>query len=295
MNSKDPEKNNYLKLVRSDRRITTEDLRLLFEKDLEHISSYWIFAVGALVGLLAYALGNVTALGPNALSVYQGKIATIVALSTAAGIMLFLFVVDWERVSRSDFRYFIEAKAEIEFAKRSESTGQPVSHNSEESPMESKADVNHETQPTDSVELQRERLRFYWDYERSHFTQLLVLLFSVLIGAATILNAQVASPIIHLNVYYEDAVLLVVFAFVGQRLPRVIFQFRKTVFLTDGYLKDMGSLPDLRELCGVKTDPSTDWQGLESFWKREGRILIAIGVILFVYLGLWSSGLVPLP
>src|SRR5437773_5777808 len=110
---KDPTKNHYLRLVRSDGRITSDDLKLLFEKDLEHNSSLWIFAVGALVGILTFALGNVTALGPNALSTNAGRVATVVSLTTFAGIMLFLYVINWERVSAIDFRYYIEAKAEI--------------------------------------------------------------------------------------------------------------------------------------------------------------------------------------
>src|SRR5213596_2007295 len=98
-NPMDPTKNRYLRLVRSDGRITSEDLKLLFEKDMEHTSSLWIFAVGALVGILTFALGNVTALGPNALSTYSGRVATVVSLTAFAGIMLFLYVIDWERVS----------------------------------------------------------------------------------------------------------------------------------------------------------------------------------------------------
>src|SRR3989442_9403294 len=121
MNSKKG-KNHYLRLVGSDIRITSEDLKLLFEKDLEHTSSYWIFVVGALVGILTFALGNVTALGPNALSTYAGKVATVVSLTAFAGIMLFLYVVNWEMVSRRDFRYYLEAREVID--KRTQITPQ---------------------------------------------------------------------------------------------------------------------------------------------------------------------------
>jgi len=113
MNSK-KEKNHYLRLVRSDLRITSEDLKLLFEKDLEHTSSYWIFVLGALVGILAFALGNVIALGPNSLSTYVGGVTTVVLLTAFTGIMLVLYVINWERESRTYLRYYIEARAEIE-------------------------------------------------------------------------------------------------------------------------------------------------------------------------------------
>jgi hypothetical protein len=108
-----PKKNQYLDLVKSDSRVSEDDLRLLFEKDLEHTSSYWIFAVGALVGILTFALGNVVALGPKALSSDQGVISTVVALVTFTGITLFLYVINWDRVSRLGFKYYLEARDEI--------------------------------------------------------------------------------------------------------------------------------------------------------------------------------------
>ena len=142
-------------------------------------------------------------------------------------------------------------------------------------------------------ETEREKLRYYWDYERSNFTQMLVLLFSALIGVATILNAQVASPIIRLNVFYEDAAILVVFAYLGYRLMGVIYRFNKAVVSTNDYLIVLDSgkvnIPSLRELCGITTDPSEDWKEVSSWWKSRGIILIAIAVAIFVILANYSQ------
>src|SRR2546426_1738525 len=96
---------------------------------------------------------------------------------------------------------------------------------SEPTPPVKETTKSEETNP----DTEREKLRYYWDYERSYFTQILVLLFSALVATVTILNAQVASPIIKLNVYYEDAVILMVFAFVAYRLGRVIIGFKRVV------------------------------------------------------------------
>lgn len=144
-----------------------------------------------------------------------------------------------------------------------------------------------------SIDAEREKLGYFWDYERSHFTQSIVLLFSALIAVATILNAQVASPIIKLNVFYEDAALLIVFAFLVPRLIRVIYRFDKAVVRTNDYLIELNSgkfdIPSLRVLCDVKSDPSKDWEKARSFWTGWGRVLIAIGVIAFVIAANWSQ------
>lgn len=142
------------------------------------------------------------------------------------------------------------------------------------------------------IDLEREKLGYFWDYERSQFTQGIVLLFSALIAVATILNAQVASSIIKLNVFYEDAALLLVFGFLIPRLMRVIYRFDKSVVRTNDYLIELYSgksnIPSLRELCNVEGDPSAEWERFRSFWKVKGKILLAIGVAIFVILANWN-------
>src|SRR6266852_5502981 len=100
MNPKDPDENYYLKLIRSDNRITRDDIKLLFEKDLDYNSAYWLFAVGAIVGFLTYGLGILSTLGKDALLTLQGSSAFLVVIAASAGIMVFIYRVNLERVSR---------------------------------------------------------------------------------------------------------------------------------------------------------------------------------------------------
>lgn len=99
--------------MKSDKRISKDDLTLLVNKDLDHNSSFWVFALGALVGFLVYGLGNIVSLGPRVASPEAISAYAIVGISFG-GITVFLYVINWNRVSRRLLRHYLEARDEIE-------------------------------------------------------------------------------------------------------------------------------------------------------------------------------------
>jgi hypothetical protein len=286
MNSK-KEKNHYLRLVRSDLRITSEDLKLLFEKDLEHTSSYWIFAVSALVGILAYALGSFIALGPNSLSTYVGRVTTVVLLTVFVGITLFLYVENWERVSRKDFRYYIEARAEIEARTQmaqtptqSQSEGQttstPQSSNVSDTPRGTKRDI------------ETDKLRLAWDYGKSVQLSLLVITFSAFAGIMTILTSLLVTKSV--NPLSEagaaaGSFFVIVYGVVGIRV-----RLRKLVINTDRAFIDLEqgkTLESFKSLCEVESASGSAREEFVSIfpWGKVGIILVALLVIFMIAYG----------
>jgi len=287
LNPKDPTKNRYLRLVRLDSRITAEDLKLLFEKDLEHTSSYWIFAVGALVGILTFALGNVTAIGPNALSTYTGRVATVVSLTTFTGIMLFLRVANWERVSRTDFRYYIEARAEIEA--RTQMTQTPTRSQSEgQATSTPQSSNNPETPPGTKRDMETDKLRLAWDYVKSVQLSQLVITFSAFAGIMTVLTSLLVTKSV--NPLSEagaatGSFFVIVYGIVGIRV-----RLRKLVINTDRAFIDLEqgkTLESFKSLCEVESAPeSTRAEFVSIFpWGKVGIILVALLVISTIAYG----------
>jgi hypothetical protein len=246
-------------------------------------STISVTAIALFLSLITILFADTTA-NPNILAwVYFGDIAGLLILT------VFFAGSSWYVALRSKDGAQKDKATESE---RGESLRDKQMHEKETSePTPAVNETPKSEEPNKDIE--REKLRYYWDYERSNFTQMLVILFSALIGVATILNAQVASPIIHLNVFYEDAALLVVFAYLGYRLMRIIYRFHEAVVRTNDYLIELDSgkanIPSLRELCGITTDPSADWKEVSSWWKSRGIILIAIAVAIFVILANYSQ------
>jgi len=135
-------------------------------------------------------------------------------------------------------------------------------------------------------DVESEKLKFFWDYERSILNSMLVMIFSAFIAAATILNAQVASPIIHLNPYYEDSALFLIFVVILYYFTGLTVRFKKLIIKTDGLLAELKSgktITNLRDLVKVETEPISTWKEIVSGYGRLSiPALIALAVIFFI-------------
>ncbi len=91
-----------------------------------------------------------------------------------------------------------------------------------------KGTVGERTRDTASQkrDLEMEKLRFFWDYERSILNSVLVIIFSGVVAAATILNVQVASPVIRLSPFYEDSALFLFLTGALFYIARLVIRFK---------------------------------------------------------------------
>jgi hypothetical protein len=139
------------------------------------------------------------------------------------------------------------------------------------------------SQPRD---VETEKLKFFWDYERSILTSSLVMIFSAFIAAGTILNTQVASSVIHLSPYYEDSALLVIFAVVLRYLARLTMRFKRLVVKADGLLSELRAgktITSLRELCEVKSEPTSIKNEIAlEYGKYAIPALLVLAVAFFI-------------
>jgi len=282
---KDSTKNHYLRLVRSDIRITLEDLKLLFEKDLEHNSSYWIFAVGALVGILTFALGNVTALGPNALSTYSGRVATVVSLTAFAGIMLFLYVIDWERVSGTDFSHYIEARTEI--GKLVAQKAQPETPTASSMSQSQPSNVS-ETPPPAKRDVEIDKLRLAWDFGKSIQVSMLAIVFSAFVGIASILTSLLVTN--RLNPISQAGAFLGAFFVITYFIVKIRVRLMRLVISVDKHFEGLEkgeSVGSFKVLCEVEEEPGSPW---EEFYRLfpHGRAGVVFVAILALWMIVWG-------
>lgn len=286
MDPKDPKKNQYLKLIRSDNRITLDDIKLLFEKDLDHASAYWLFAVGAIIGFLTYGLGTLSALGKNALLTTEGSSAFLVVITATVGITVFVYIVNWEKVSRTSFSYYIEARSELEArAKNVQSPSQAKSEGLALTTSTPQAGERSEISPDEKREIEKEKMRLAWDYVKSFEQSKLVIVFSAFVAIATILttltiNQKITPP-------SEVGAMLGAFVVILYYMMDIRVGLRSLVIQTDDRMTDLergNSIGSFKALCQVESKPQSSWQELYRIFPggKVGVIFVAILAIVLV-------------
>ena len=111
----------YVELVKKDSRITVEDIGLLFNSEMDHYGSFWLFFVGLAIGLLTTILNLVVVVGTGPVQsalVYLSyftiaSVVAIIAFATGFWLVLPRFGKDPTTVREKRFNEYLDAKDAI--------------------------------------------------------------------------------------------------------------------------------------------------------------------------------------
>ncbi len=282
------------KLVEERSDVTEDDLLRFFDKQSELHSPVWLLIVGLLLGGGSLGIFQLIREAGTASSTLTGVwfqayliMFIIVLLLIPMGLAVLIFyIVNYNpfNVQGMLMRDYMDARAKLRDKLKSNE------RKSAEATETTKPESAGEQTPEPSKELGLERVKFFWDYHRSHLTSRLVIIFSALVAVATIANTMVASPIIRLSPIAEVGVLSLMFVFIMFELADVLFRMKQLASKTEKLLGDISKgnpVPSLTKLCGIEYEPKSGWDELARVnprLKAELIILMALAILL-LYLG----------